>query len=74
MALPDAAEYFKKRQSDVVSWWNPEASLGAETYKRGMDDVIRERKRKEICLRSYGKFLRKKTLLKTCHNRQITIL
>lgn len=43
--LDSAATYFKTNQKEVVSWWDPESGIGAETFKRGLDCVIQELKK-----------------------------
>ena len=48
MRLNNASRYFKENQQEVVSWWNPELSIGAETFRRGLNQVIQTLKSHNI--------------------------
>lgn len=48
MQLNNATEYFRENQQEVVSWWNPESGIGAETFRHGLDRVIQELKSHSI--------------------------
>lgn len=48
MRLTNAAKYFKENQAEVISWWNSESEIGAETFRRGLDRVVSELKNRNI--------------------------